>query len=295
MNSFAFCTSFYESARPYLEDCMRGIIRAGEGHDCAVVVAIDGLRDSARTLEPLAAVMPVHTVDVAPGASIAKVREAMLRCASTVAVDALVLIDADDWPLEAALDLHGERLETASFSYGDMKVVNAEGVSLNRMFYSGSDIPEETADDAQILDRNWLGFSNTAFRREDLQDNLLSIPESITAVDWWFYTTLLRNGARGLKTRAPVVAYRMHDQNILGASPGMSVEDLRARCKIVLRHYEAAGFGDRTSDRAEAIRHLDARLASPNEELLARIRETQSKPGVWHEDVLRLASPVSIQ
>lgn len=290
MTSFAFCSSFYESARPYLAACMSGMAAAGEGHDCVAVIALDGLVDAARTLTPLAAAMPIHTIDAPSHATIATVRATMLMRACEIGADALVLVDADDWPLDEALRLHGDALAEADFSYGDMAVVDRLGNSVTRNFYDGSDVPQVTVDPAQIRYRNWLGFSNTAVRCDRIPEDALSVPEGITAVDWWFYTLLLRHGAKGQRTRAPVVAYRMHDANILGASPARTTEALRKRCDIVLQHCDAFMDDAALAALAERVRALQAKLSSPSRELQVQIESVHASPGVWHEDVMTLLS-----
>lgn len=286
---FALCTSIYEAGRPFLADWIAAARTAGEGHDVCAVVAVDDFKDAEEALEALSATLPTITVATPEGAGIAGVRAAMLRAGCNSGADILVFCDMDDRLYADALAQHACALEQRDFSFGDMRIINENGERVANSFLSGSAIPEHVTRIENIIDRNWLGFSNTAVRVKSLPDSACNVPESVIAVDWWLFSQILRAGGTGRRANGIIADYRMYDGNLLGAGAATSTTDFKRRCEIVRRHYEALGDNLLPAQRLRAVETLIARLdGNADPALEAAITTASAQPRVWHEDVSRM-------
>ena len=191
--------------------------------------------------------------------------------------------------LEDALAEHENALTVADFSYGDLLIVDIRESNGGQSFFAGASVPGQTTAPEDILDRNWLGFSNTAVRRSALPAEALCVPNDIVAVDWWFFSALLDAGLRGQRIDIPVAQYRRHDDNLLGPEPADSPDSVLRRCDIMRRHYAALPQSAATTGRAAAIEDLrDAIVADPSR-LHRMSAEARAQPVLWYEDVSRLA------
>ena len=153
--------------------------------------------------------------------------------------DAIVFCDMDDRLRPNALTNHSEALNGADFSYGDLQPIDAAGSFIGNTFFGDIAIPTRTQKSCQIADRNWLGFSNTAVIRDKLPSSVLTIPTTVIAVDWWFYTQLLQNGLAGSRANGVVAEYRVHADNQLGPRSSTDIQAIKRRSEIVRCHYQA--------------------------------------------------------
>ena len=284
MTRIAFCAALYEAGRCYLPAFMAGIRAAARGHEACLVAAIDGLVAPHAALAELADDLPLHLTACERGSSQAKVRRIMLEAGMRSGADILVFVDMDDMLLGNAPGNHLDALANADFSYGDLCLMDATGQDLRRRFYDRADVPWQVTSVDAVQRRNFLGLSNTAIRTARLPVSALQVPDDVLAVDWWLFTTLLQAGRRGVRTVAPVVHYRLHADNALGAGTPATPEALRRSYTIMRRHYRAfrATPGAAASlARVEAL--LDRLDHTPPGVVAARLAALRDRPGVWYQ------------
>ncbi len=295
MSSVAVCTSLYEAGRPYLDAFIQGVRSACEGHDVTLVAAIHGLRDPVTSLAPANDFATVMIERVPLTKSIAAVRQSMLLAAAKCDVEFLILNDMDDFLLPGAVTAHASALLDADFSYGDMVHIDASGAQRDQTFFQDCGVPVALAGEsglAAILGRNFLGFSNTAMRRHCVDPLWLDIPDDLVAVDWWFFTMLLQQGYRGAKAEAAVTGYRTYDGNILGGIPNSDPRAVWRRIDINRRHCAAFAAGPVYEARRNMLDRLATWIEREGDQAASEIEAACGEPGVWFDDIARLAERV---
>jgi hypothetical protein len=233
-------------------------------------------------------VSPVHATS-ANSSIIAVVRREMLCAAAALPVDAIACFDMDDIPLKEGLNLHWATLDHADVSYGDMSMIDANGADCGESFFSGADVPEEITTSAELVSRNFMGFTNTAIGRNRVLGAAESIPDDVIAVDWWFFSHLLNTGSVARKTTDSVVAYRTHGANTLGGKGPQGLGALNRACEIMRRHYgRLVGHAPSVVAAASQVASLQERLAEDPDGVLA-LYQTCEQKDVWFGAVSRLA------
>ncbi len=287
----AICAALYEAGRPFLAPFKEAVGNAAAGHDVGFIAAVDGLQDATAALADLARRLEVITVDVPPGHTPAGVRRDMLSAGQASGAEVLVFADMDDLIAPAAVDLHLDALAQADFSYGDMDLVDTAGHRLGRRFFDQASVPDRVDDVIAIRDRNFLGFSNTAVRADRIAPVALAVPEHIVAADWWFFTMLLLGERRGRKAAGTVGAYRIHDDNTLGAGAPRTVSQAIGQTEAMLRHYRAfaahPALGSRAADTEKVLAAL---RSAPAQELAAHLGAPGDDAGAWFEGIGRIAA-----
>ena len=287
---FALCTSIYEAGRPFFTDWIDASITAAKGHDVCALVAIDDFVDAKGACQRLSDTMSVDLVKAPEKATPAIVRETMITGAVGGTADAMVFCDMDDRLHPNALAKHSAALTDADFSYGDLQPIDTTGSVLAGTFFGDIAIPNRTKESQQLVDRNWLGFSNTAVIRDKLPPSVFTIPAAIVAVDWWFYTQLLKNGLTGARADGVVAEYRVHADNQLGPYASADIQGIKHRCEIVKCHYKALVPDPMACKMLADIENLISNLETNPEALKPCIRQVQTQTGLWHEDICFLAA-----
>ncbi len=292
MTTYAVCTALYEAARPYLPAYIAGLGAAAAGEDVRLVVAVDDLQEPGTVIGALREICPVSVVHGPRGATPARVRRSLIAEAVATPVDILIFADMDDVLSPAAPGLHRDALSDAAFSFGDMSLIDAAGNSLGRRFFAGAGVPWRLDNADALLDRNFLGLSNTAVRREALPDTVLSIPDDIVAVDWWLFTSLLMTGRKGQRIPEAVSDYRTYGNNILGAGALSSRDELMRFLEVARRHYRAFPGSPMHAVRGARVEALVQEVAGWTAHELAVALATMGRnEGVWFGFLNTLMSP----
>jgi hypothetical protein len=294
MSPLAVCTTLYPAGLPYLDDYCHGLAVAAKRYPgpLHLVLICDDLdesafADQAQDLRRCAELHLLFLTDAGPAAA----RRLMLSSAATLPVVAVVCYDMDDIPGSTGLSCHMNALQTAEISYGDMDLIDAKGGTMDGTFFSGRHIPDRVDDPSGLLCRNFMGFTNTAVRREIIEPVASAIPDDITAVDWWFYTSLLIKGYSAARTDGAVVAYRTHDQNTLGAAGALDDETLLRQCRIMREHYAHLPSSGQVARADQAVERLMEMPVNAR----AALRGTGTRSGVWYDDVFRACKQMDAQ
>jgi hypothetical protein len=285
----AICTSFYESARPFLGAYLDGLIAEARDRDIELIAVIDNLVDSNRALERAAAAMPVRVHQCPAGSSIAEVRGSMLRASMLSSAEILVFLDADDVVEVGAIDRHVAALEEADISFGDAQPIDLAGNFVRSPMFEGARIPDRVESSVEIERRNFFGLSNTAMWRHSLSEAACRPPRGNVATDWWLFTTLLDGGRKARRADGVVVRYRMHEANLLGAFPAMSASSLLKRCRIAIAHFEGLPKTEGRKAALVELRRLESAIGENEAFWSAKARELGGGKKAWFEDVFELA------
>ena len=87
----------------------------------------------------------------------------------------------------------------------------------------------------QIIDFNLLGLTHTAVKVKALER--FKKVRGIFAFDWWLFTILLLNGARGKYIDNAITYYRQTDNNTVGMMTKLNEDRLRFGIGVKKDHY----------------------------------------------------------
>ena len=249
------CSVVYEKARPYLLDFMTGVLNASQGHDVKIVIINDGLHDIAQALCHLTDALPVTWFDADVGSTRASVRWQLFNRLRTVTTDVVIFTDCDDILEPDAIARHTTVLGDADFSYADQELMSHAGVPLGMSLYRIWQPPDHVDEPIALAEGNFIGFSGAAIRHACLRALHHRLPDSVVAVDWWFFTMLLLAGMCGKRASAPVVRYRQAaDSNAL--YPSWNADVVRRRCATALAHFTALPDCDMALKQRNKVRRL---------------------------------------
>lgn len=102
------------------------------------------------------------------------------------------------------------------------------------------DLPDTTINVAEILEKNYLGLSNTALNLHKLSDNLIKeVYRSENDIfDWYMFTLFLLHGLKGKKVSDGKTFYRLHEFNIAGKTSS-SYTGILKEIDVKIRHYSS--------------------------------------------------------
>lgn len=197
--------------------------------------------------------------------------------------DYVALCDQDDvWHadklqrLERALDELGGDHRPA-LVHSDLRVIGAEAVTSSSFFERRGFRHEHPLPLAELLFQNYVTGCAAVFNRATLEI-ALPIPREASMHDWWF--ALIAAAAGQIRTlREPLVDYRSHATNVIGAK--------RTEWMAYLRPEQARQVFCRAVVQAEALgRRLDERgIGSPAaglvQELTVRCRQGGWRAAWW--------------
>ena len=291
MARFAIATAAYPTNSQFIEQFVSGIRIAVDGHAAVrlIVAAEAGFNAAA----PLGALSSHVILDIRQAPRLttpASLRRLMIAAAAESDAEMVIFADFDDRLLPHALDLHAAALRDASISYGDMDLIDEAGRSIGRQFFDDAQVPAWVDGEEKLYDRNFIGFTNSAVRNVALKEHMPSIPDTIAAADWWFFTMLLSKGNRAKSTESEVVDYRVRPGSVAGAGVSANVEVLRRRAKIVLEHYAALPPRSALRDRENAVSSLIDVIDEDADSVDDYLSQVAQTPGVWFEDVSRAAA-----
>jgi len=187
-------------------------------------------------------VVEVHEHDHAPGSKDSFLHAIRCCLKSEIAFDHLMLCDQDDIWSSDKLAIYGQRLErndqqTPDLLFSDVRIVNDDGQVLAASYYQGATAfaqPQRLFDPALVLTNPVIGMTLCVSRR-----CLASVESSLEGPwlmhDWAIVLLALGSGWAAEYIPLPLVDYRQHERNVLGASIGLR---LSARISKARRHFE---------------------------------------------------------
>jgi hypothetical protein len=198
--------------------------------NCDLLILNDGIMDFSYVCTINSTV-----VDVQEGLSIAEIRMTGILYAIERSYKNIIFSDVDDFYSANRVEQSLAQLKNANFVYNRIIPVDDMG-SIQQ---SGNDtkfiLPNQISSSAKLLDFNLFGLSNTAVELR-LLENLI-IPKEILAVDWWLYTILLLNGAKGKYIYNASTYYRQTDNNIVGMNKSLDDDRLDLGISVKYAHY----------------------------------------------------------
>ncbi len=149
--------------------------------------------------------------------------------------DNLIFSDADDFFSSNRIQESLYYLENNDFVYNNIVPVDVKGEPLGVDIITNYQLPNKITSYKKLLNYNLFGMSNTGLALSFLKR--FNIPKDLIAVDWWIFTFLLLNGARGVHVKDAVTFYRQSSQNLVGMKKPLNVGRLRTGIEVKLKHY----------------------------------------------------------
>ncbi|MBN1183540.1 MAG: hypothetical protein JXB49_14720 [Bacteroidales bacterium] len=171
--------------------------------------------------------------------SITEIRIKSLAILNSMNYSKFVFTDADDTLSFNRMELSIKLLETYCLICNDLNIIDKSGsikeenIWENRL-YDGFEFNIEF-----LIDKNIVGFGNTAIRSELLNFRINFPSFNILASDWYvFYIMLRQSGKTAYFSTCFQTNYRQHEYNIVGVR-SLSNERLKFLLDVKSRHYQA--------------------------------------------------------
>lgn len=231
MKSTVVLTFTYPSVKEYFDEFLKSM-NAQTERNFDLIIVNDGLENVADKVGDFPLLdISIFNCEKTP----AKNREFGLRLVKEKGYKYCILADSDDCFSENRVADSVKVLQNSDIVANDLTISNNKGTILIEKYFSkrlvdGYIIPREF-----LREKNILGFSNTAFKTELIDFDII-IPEDLRIVDWYFYTLLLNKGCKATFTSKSITYYRQSDNNIIGIN-NVSEEKYRSRYMLKREHY----------------------------------------------------------
>ncbi len=226
-----FGTVVYKSAMEYCDEFIQSLNEQSY-KDFQLVVINDDLEYQNLLFFKESIKVPVNIYTPKSEHNIPYLRVDLLIYAKQIGIDLLIIGDFDDEHDSNRVKLTVEQYDSNyAFYYNDI-VYFDETPYFNHL-------PDETNSIEMLLQKNYLGMSNTAIDLRKLSfEYLESLKKGKTNIfDWYLYSKLLIDGYVGKKVSGTNTKYRIHGQNIIGQQR-ISEAQIRKEISVKLEHYE---------------------------------------------------------
>lgn len=287
----SICSVVYDAVRPYFYDYVKGIVAAIESYkygDVNLIIVSDGFDNIQDSLQILCEKLPVHITTAPVGLSHSEIRKLLLESAKQKGHEALIFVDTDDIPVPEILLIHSQTLTKYDFSYSDQILIDLSGRNTGKKLYDEWSVPKTLYDLNVLLDGNFIGFSGLAIRKSSLSEKICSVPSNIIAVDWWLSSLMINSGSTGGLTSAPVVYYRQHDNNAIGARPSNSSAAINQRINIAMAHFLNLPVKNLVGTRLRGLELLAKLMEKDSGRVRSLIEKSYSNDKSWYSDVISL-------
>lgn len=220
----------YPGVEPFLNDYFSSVNKQTyKGFD--ILILNDNLNDSYLNWAPSDSIV----LDIPDGLNIAQIREYGIKYAVENNYRNLIFSDADDYFSNNRVELSVKELKDYNFVFNNIEPVDVHRKMLSTDFSLYDTKVGEQYSYKKLLDYNIFGMSNTGLQVRFL-DNYF-IPEDAYAIDWWIFTILILNGAKGKFIDSATTFYRQTDDNLVGMKKPLNQDRLSFGINVKQAHY----------------------------------------------------------
>lgn len=224
----------YDAALPYLRSFLDSLM-GQQYHDFIVLLINDGVeRSYINSIFSNYYPLDVVIRDVDGHLPPERIRTKLIAETKEQGCEYLVFCDADDWCSDDRIEqsIYQIKRSRADFVYNE--ILSGDGKSI---FPS---LPINTVSAEDIIDYNFLGLSNTTIRVENLDYSFIySLNKCPSHVfDWYLFSRMLLDGAKGCFVEGVYSYYRIHENNFVGV-PHMSRNMVSKEVEVKTKHYDA--------------------------------------------------------
>lgn len=144
----------------------------------------------------------------------------------------VIFADTDDYMSSNRIERSVGLLENYPIVFTDITLVDENNNVIKSLIWKERLI-DEIIDEKFLYDKNVLGLGNSAILKAYLKK--IKIPREIIAVDWYFFSLIIKNEHAGFIADA-VTYYRQHSNNTIGLK-GLSLSRLKFIFEVKRYHY----------------------------------------------------------
>ena len=231
MKEIAFLTVVYPGVEPYLPDFFASLNNQS-CKDFDLIIYNDGLCGLDEKFHKLTDIRyRIFNVSGSP----AKIREKAINGLKFDGFKYAIFGDGDDYFSENRVTDSLNLLKKNDIVMNDLDLVDDTGRITAKSYLSNRLINNQTIDFDFIVDKNIFGLSNTAINLDKIPH--VSFTDDLVAVDWYFFTILLKNGLKAVFSNQSKTYYRQHDSNIVGLGKTLDERVYRNGLNIKKIHY----------------------------------------------------------
>jgi hypothetical protein len=167
--------------------------------------------------------------------SVSQTRTQLFEYIKESSYENFIFGDTDDYFSLNRVEVCTQWLEKVDIIANDLILVSNDKIQLTGLYWENRPELKETISIESIKNYNFLGLGNTAINKNVLP-NQIKFDSNLVALDWYFFSILLKKSWKVGFTSQSVVYYRQHNANIVGRKE-MTFEDFKKGFNVKLNHY----------------------------------------------------------
>ena len=209
-NKVSFLTTIFSNNSEYLNDFFDSL-KNQTFKDFDVIVVNDGYEKFDVIKKKYEQYLNI--IEIKYSNTPAKHREQGVNFCIESHYEILIFGDSDDYFADNRVEKSIQLLKRNEIVFNDLNLFDNRGVYEEK--YISNRLNNYDVIDFQFLkDKNVLGMSNTALKLKNISK--VTFDPKITAVDWFFFKSLLSKGLKAIFTNETVSYYRQHGNNLVG-------------------------------------------------------------------------------
>ena len=229
-NRTAVLTTIFPMKEAFLCECLNSLENQSFKH-FDVVVVNDGYQNFSKVSSKY---KNLKIIELLHSDSPSKNREYGINFIKNKDYDVVILADSDDYVESNRVEVSLKYLNDYDVVVNDLSLFNADSVYSDN-YLSNRFVNEKNLKINDIKDKNFFGFSNTAFKSSVIKN--VSFDAELIAVDWYFFSCLLLEGYKSVFTNETKTYYRQYQGNTVGLGE-LTKKLLKRGLKIKQKHYE---------------------------------------------------------
>ncbi|MEZ7206955.1 glycosyltransferase [Pseudoalteromonas sp. DY56-GL79] len=227
----AFLTTFFPVEERFVKDYMDSLV-SQTYKDFDLVIVNDGYGDIAGLIEKYS---ELNIIELPSAGGIANNRASLINFSILNKYKYVVFGDVDDYFSNNRIELSIKSLDEFDILVNDFSTFDSERIVED--YYLSNRLNDNDVICAEdVLEKNVLGFSNTAVNLSKINNVYFDFNEELIAVDWYFFSCLLLMGLRAKFTSNTQTYYRQHDNNAVGINKD-DHEELKRILTVKKLHY----------------------------------------------------------
>lgn len=178
----------------------------------------------------------LNIIELPAAGSIAKNRQSLIQFSKVNHYEIAIFGDIDDLFSENRIENSVMALEATDIVVNDLTSIR-DGQVIDKQIYSKRLTAQQLIPFDFIKDKNVFGMSNTAVNLNAVPLELIEFSDELIAVDWFFFSLLLLNGAKAQFVADSITFYRQYDANVIGIGE-FSAAKIKSILAVKTIHYE---------------------------------------------------------
>ncbi len=158
-----------------------------------------------------------------------------LKIISKLNPDYIIFADTDDTFSSNRIELLVHNLKNYPFVCNDIDLMNDQGKSIEKSFWSGRLKDNFEFDIHFLKDKNIIGLGNAGMQNKFL-NNLLNKLEHIKEGNDWLFFSAAEENLKGLFLKNCTTHYRQHDNNLVGKKK-INLDKFKKIVEVKIKHY----------------------------------------------------------